>query len=946
MSETVTPIIKVDVGESTQTVKGLKEEIAKLRDHILNLDKGTDEYAEAVGKLQADQRKLNEVMALTKKEAVALDGSYDALTQQMALLRKEWKATNDEARRNELGKQIDEINGQLKELDGSIGNFQRNVGNYPKEMGKVEASTKDAAVACKSFQQQMSEMNESIEPAKQKFEAVSNIASGVAGGFAAVQGAMGLLGIESENFEKTMIKIQSAMALAQGIGGMKGLVEGIGKAKVAFAGLGTKIKAVSKVMGAAGWIGVIVAATTAIIALVSWMKKTKDNSEEVEKQLEKLSEKHKQMGSNVGNAVGQFKLLQAEYRNLKSVADKQKWIDENAQAFSALGLAINDVNGANKTFIDDAPKIIEALKLQAEAAALNSIYQTAYGEAYAKKRDIDARAKLYKSGYDPTDAEETGAGLSDLKDFQTYTYTATSTYGNTGTVGGTTVLSTVNSAGAQKLKEYAEQRKKAIDTEVNAILTEFTTLQQQANAAIAAVGIKPMGSSSTSSSNTKKEIKIELATDVKDEIEVLETLYKRKIDLAETASFDQKKIDEDVYKLTLEREGKVLEAIEFGIEEAQRLRIEAEAKDIDLQNKIAKEKNATKKKELQAQLKETQELIKKYALVEIELSNAKADQEVVIEQVKYDELKRLRQQNLEEEAKAIEDAERLYQDSLNKLSSTYGTVEKKQRGWFGSLVGSLVGVDTYDEQKQATAQQESDSAYYAQAYQAEQNFLNQKLELKKAALANEENTEDEKIAYLQEIADIELEIQQSKYAEEDRLRQEDLAKEKKKQENVKAIYGASLQATSDLLNGIADAYESNEKDSEENTKKVKNLRIAAATIDMLQGATTAFSTAMQLGPIAGPIVGAANAAAVVAMGIANINKIKNTNADGSSSNGMGSVTPSAGSYSTELPATYTRNITSASETDSLNQDTKVYILESDIQASNKKVQIRENESSF
>ena len=115
--EEIKPIIRVDVGESEQTVKGLKKEISELKDRILNLKKGSDDYNEAVEQLQADQRKLNEVMALTKKEAVAVEGSYDALTHQMSLLKKEWRATADEAKRADLGAQIEEINQQLKDMD-------------------------------------------------------------------------------------------------------------------------------------------------------------------------------------------------------------------------------------------------------------------------------------------------------------------------------------------------------------------------------------------------------------------------------------------------------------------------------------------------------------------------------------------------------------------------------------------------------------------------------------------------------------------------------------------------------------------------------------------------------------------------------------------------------------------------------------------------------------
>lgn len=64
------------------------------------------------------------------KQVQELDGSYNSLAKHLRELRKEWKATNDEGQRNQLGKQISEINNQLKELDSSIGVFSRNVGNY------------------------------------------------------------------------------------------------------------------------------------------------------------------------------------------------------------------------------------------------------------------------------------------------------------------------------------------------------------------------------------------------------------------------------------------------------------------------------------------------------------------------------------------------------------------------------------------------------------------------------------------------------------------------------------------------------------------------------------------------------------------------------------------------------------------------------------------------
>lgn len=820
--EVITPVIKVDVGESQQTVKGLKKEISELKDRILNLTKGTDEYNEAVVQLQERQRTLNEVMALTKKEAVAVEGSYDALTHQMALLRKEWKATADEARRNEIGQQIAEINAQLKEMDASVGNFQRNVGNYvshwegmPDAVDDFGDSVRAAAAAPKDFGTAMREMNEQIEPTKQKFEAVGKISSGIASGFAAVQGTMALLNIESENLEKALVKVQSAMAIAQGVKGIGDLVEGVGKAKVAFAGLIDKVKAVSKAMGAAGWIGVIVAVTTAIIALVSWIKKTKDNTEDLEKELEKLSEKHKQMGSSVGNAVGQFKIMQREFMNLKTNADKQKWIDDNAQAFSSLGLAINDVNDANKTFIENSPKIIEALKLQAEAAALNSIYQSAYGEAYAKKRDIDARKNLYTSGYEPTDEEKKGAGLSGMNDFQTYTYTASSTYGSTGTVGGTTVLSTVNAQGAKKLAQWAEDEKKKIDAETNAILEEYTTLQEQANAAIIAAGITSMGGGNKGGgTKTPAQIRDELVAEI------------QAAALAELSNM----VFEDDFTVEEEEPKKPLYEYKDGdAEKRANIRIAQE------------ERIANRQIELNNMVNQSEE---ERAAKEFEIRQA-------LEQKKLDLLKQFREQALAE----------------------------------GDILGA------------------------------------------------------EELA--QQIADKEIEIEKAKYDEMYRLRAEYAAK------TTNAISQAS-QITQGILEITQAAYEKDEEITEKEAKRIKGLQIAIATMNMLQGITSAlsgvFTTHTGVWDIA---MAAAQATSIAAAGTANIMKIKNTDLTGSVPSGaMGAVTPNSNIYGTDIPYSYTRQLTGASETDSLNEPIKVYVTESDISNAVNHSKARVEESSF
>lgn len=122
--------IQIDAGNTVRTVKSLKQEISDLRDELLNLEQGTQEYDDVQKQLQDDVNDLNTVMSAHKDQAEVLEGSYQDLQNQLKELKAAWKSTNDEAERDVLGQKINELNNQLKEMDASIGDFHRNVGNY------------------------------------------------------------------------------------------------------------------------------------------------------------------------------------------------------------------------------------------------------------------------------------------------------------------------------------------------------------------------------------------------------------------------------------------------------------------------------------------------------------------------------------------------------------------------------------------------------------------------------------------------------------------------------------------------------------------------------------------------------------------------------------------------------------------------------------------------
>ena len=223
-------------------------------------------------------------------------------------------------------------------------------------------------------------------------------------------------------------------------------------------------------------------------------------------------------------------------------------------------------------------------------------------------------------------------------------------------------------------------------------------------------------------------------------------------------------------------------------------------------------------------------------------------------------------------------------------------------------------------------------------------------------LKNQENfAKDVENSINQYIAETSAEIDdwienEKRMAEEEEFYQQAMAEAAEAAaERKKAAMEAYVSGVSNLMSTVADALESGDNASEASVKAAKNLRIAAATIDMISGAVTAFSVAQSLGPIAGPIVGAINAAAVVAAGLANIAKIKSTSVSKTTTPTTASPTPATVEAPQLDMATPTTVTTGASTERALNaaaQPQKVYILQSDIEAAGDTAQVQVAESSF
>lgn len=130
-----------------------------------------------------------------------------------------------------------EVKNNLGSLKSQLREAQAEVAKLSEQFG---VTSKEAATAAR----RAAELKDQIGDAKAltdafnpdaKFKAVSAALGGVASGFAAYQGALGLVGVESKAVEEQLLKVQSAMALAEGINGITSSID-------SFKNLGAVIK--------------------------------------------------------------------------------------------------------------------------------------------------------------------------------------------------------------------------------------------------------------------------------------------------------------------------------------------------------------------------------------------------------------------------------------------------------------------------------------------------------------------------------------------------------------------------------------------------------------------------------------------------------------------------------------------------------------------------------
>jgi len=177
--------------------------------------------------------------------------------------------------------------------------------------------------------QDAKEQADLFDPGK-RFSAFANAANQIAAGFSAVQGAMALVGTESEDLQKTLVKVQGAIALSQGLSQLKDLGKAYDEVKIVAV---DAFKSIRAAIGSTG-IGLLVVALAAIVAYWDDIKEAVSGVSAEQKKLNEDSAKNLKTQQDKLDAInGQENILKLQGKSEKEILQiKIKQTDEIIKA--------------------------------------------------------------------------------------------------------------------------------------------------------------------------------------------------------------------------------------------------------------------------------------------------------------------------------------------------------------------------------------------------------------------------------------------------------------------------------------------------------------------------------------------------------------------------------------------------------------------------------------
>lgn len=255
----------------------------------------------------------------------------------------------------------------------------------------------------------------------------------ITGAVSTATGVLGMLGVENEKVEQTMLKVQSAIAMVNGV---QAIATSLNKdsiimhrlkqiklaattamtqsntvatvantaangantvsvvANTAAAKAWNVVKAVSKAL-LGDWTGLVLVGATALTAYAICSDKATEADEEkadATKEVEDSQKSYNQtMASTYAQLMTTYTKLKNQWNSLVNEHQKTAWIKENKSQLHSLGIEVNNVAEAEKVFNSNTNAVVQSFIRRARAAA----QLAKMTELYKKQMElIDKRSQV------------------------------------------------------------------------------------------------------------------------------------------------------------------------------------------------------------------------------------------------------------------------------------------------------------------------------------------------------------------------------------------------------------------------------------------------------------------------------------------------------------------------------------------------------------------------
>ena len=365
----------------------------------------------------------------------------------------------------------DDLTPQIKQAEASLASLSSKADKLDKiqrDFDKITNSTKPLRVQLKQLQTLMGQMNfdgldnsplftqmaqragelaDAMGDARTAVNAFANdnfkleaMAQGltlVASAGSIATGVMGLFGTENEKVTQAILKVQSALAILNGVQAIANAlnkdsalmlrlkqIRMVASTKATVAdSVATSANSVS--MGAntvatrlaqkareklnytiaigkalmGDWTGLLLVGAA---ALTTYAIATSDSTDKLDKENKKLEEAEtsfskyqKEVGNATANITAKMTILKTQWETLRTEAEKTQWIKDNKNAFDEMGIAINNVTDAENLFINHTNEVVSAMIARAKAQAAANKLTNDEVERDDKLREVNKKYDSY-----------------------------------------------------------------------------------------------------------------------------------------------------------------------------------------------------------------------------------------------------------------------------------------------------------------------------------------------------------------------------------------------------------------------------------------------------------------------------------------------------------------------------------------------------------------------